>query len=79
MCLAIIAYVYVACTVHVCVTIFSTGGEIQPVSNFTELLVLTLATRSCVSCYYFDYITAFETLYDRTLVEGGACTCCEAA
>ena len=27
------AYVYVACAV--CVTIFSTGGKFQPVSNFT--------------------------------------------
>ena len=33
------------CTVHV--TIFSTGGKFQPVSNFTELHVFTQATRSC--------------------------------
>ena len=28
------------------VTIFSTGGKFRPVSNFTELHTLTLATRS---------------------------------
>ena len=42
MCLATIAYVYAAYVVRV--TIFS---KFQPVSNFTELHALTLATR----CY----------------------------
>ena len=31
----------------VCVTICSTGGKFQPVSNFTVLHALTLAARSC--------------------------------
>ena len=35
------AYVYTACAVHVIV--FSTGSKFRPVSNFTELLTLTLA------------------------------------
>ena len=30
----------------VCVTIFSTGSEFRPVSNFTKLHTLTLAARS---------------------------------
>ena len=38
------AYVYIGCTVHV--TIFSTGRKFHPVSNFTELHVLTLAACS---------------------------------
>ena len=38
------AYVYAACAV--CVTIFSTGGKVRPVSNFTELRALTQAVRS---------------------------------
>jgi len=38
------AYVYATCLV--CVTIFSTGGKFCPVSNFTELYALTLATCS---------------------------------
>ena len=40
------AYVYAACAV--CVTIFSTGGKFQLVSNSTELHALTLAVRSYV-------------------------------
>ena len=43
-CLATMAYVNAACTV--CVTIFSTGGKFQPVSNFTQLHALPLAARS---------------------------------
>ena len=39
--LATMAYVYAACAVRV--TIFSTGGKFQPVSNCTELHTLTLA------------------------------------
>ena len=42
--LATMAYVYAACAVRV--TIFSTGGKFQPVSNCTELHTLTLAARS---------------------------------
>ena len=42
--LATMAYVCAACPVRV--TIFSTGGKFQPVSNFTELHALTLAARS---------------------------------
>ena len=42
--LATMAYMYTACPVRV--TIFSTGGKFQPVSNFTELHTLTLAARS---------------------------------
>ena len=33
------------CSFAVCVIIFSTGGKFRPVSNFTELHTLTLATR----------------------------------
>ena len=33
------------CIATVRVTIFSTGGKFQPVSNFTELHALTLAAR----------------------------------
>ena len=39
-CLATTVYVYVACAVRV--TIFSTGGKVGLVSNFTELHTLTL-------------------------------------
>ena len=44
MCLATMPYVYAACRVHV--TIFSTGGKFQLVSNFKELHTLTLAAHS---------------------------------
>ena len=44
MCLATMAYVYAQAVCTVCVTIFSIGGKFQPVSNFTELHALTLAT-----------------------------------
>ena len=40
------AYVYAVCTGHV--TVFSTGGEFQPVCNFTELYALTQAAHSYV-------------------------------
>ena len=52
------AYVYAACAVHV--TIFSTGSKFRPVSNFTELHALTLATRSyALLCWRVD--TNMET------------------
>ena len=38
------AYAYAACPVHV--TIFSAGSKFRPVSNFTDLLALTLTARS---------------------------------
>ena len=38
------AYVNAACTVRV--TIFSTGGKVEPVSNFMELDALTQTARS---------------------------------
>ena len=44
--LATMPYVYAACPVHI--TIFSTGGKFQPVSNFMELHALTLAAQSYV-------------------------------
>ena len=44
MCLVTMVYVYATCTV--CVTILSTGGKFQPVSNFTELHALTQAIHS---------------------------------
>ena len=48
------AYVYAA--QPICVTIFSTGGKFQQVSNFTELHTLILATRSYVLlCWPWDY------------------------
>ena len=50
-CLATTAYAYAACTV--CVTIVDTGGKFRPVSNFTELHALTLAT-----CFYYTLAQA---------------------
>ena len=44
MCSATMAYVHTACAVQV--TISSTGGKLQLVSNFTELHALTLVSRS---------------------------------
>ena len=46
MCSATMAYMYVAYAV--CVTIFSTGGEFQLVSNFKKLHALTIAARPYV-------------------------------
>ena len=37
-CLATMAYVYVACTVHV--TIFSTGSKFRPVSKVLQVIVI---------------------------------------
>ena len=45
MCLATMAYVYVACAGHV--TIFSTGGKSRPISHFTELQALTRCLFLC--------------------------------
>ena len=52
MCLATTAYVIYIClrSIYTCavhVTIFSNGSKFRPVSNFTELHTLTLASR----CY----------------------------
>ena len=49
--------VYAACAVHD--TIFSTGGKFQPVSNFTELHALTVATRSYVLLIHIYRTTSF--------------------
>ena len=55
-----------ACRVHV--TIFSTGGKFQPVSNFTELHALTLA-----ACSYALLAThiAFSVTYTGKKGSGG--------
>ena len=47
-CLATVAYVYAARTVHV--TIFSIGAKFRTVSNFTELHALTQTTVLMYSC-----------------------------
>ena len=53
------AYVYIACTVHV--TIFSTGRKLHPVSNFTELHVLTLA--ACSYLLLLEYMACYTPLF----------------
>ena len=74
-CLATMAYVYAACTV--CVTIFSTGGKFQTVSNFTELHALILAARSYallahkhfVDTLHVDIWNTWETTYAETNID----------
>jgi len=60
-------YVYAACTV--CVTIFSTGGKFQPVSNFTcsyssRLFLYNLVIDT--SKFLYIYIRRLRTLLSTT-------------
>ena len=61
------AYVYTACPV--CVTIFSIGGNFQPVSNFTELYALTIAAHSYVLLVVF-YIALLHIKFATNVPQG---------
>ena len=60
MCLATMTYVYTAAQY---VTIFSTGGKLRPVSNFTELHALTQAAHSYV------LFTLIYSLFPETFLD----------
>ena len=58
--IATMVYVYAACALHV--TIISTGGKFQLVSNFMELHTLTLVALSYVqSFWYINALTSIST------------------
>ena len=63
-------YVYAACPV--CVTIFSTGGNFWPVSNFTELHALTPAACSYALLSQNMASSGCETEYNQASAEAGS-------